>query len=170
MLAQFCTFRTFSVFWLMLIMLFFMTGIKWEEHSAEVISTDFTVIELFKSTNNIFLYFLSSTVLLTIAIVFKSKHFKLFLVLRRITILYWPYPIQDFIDYCCVTNISFFFMKKRSPEAYYLHATLPDQTDVTYKKINKVIQTGLNKNRSIFGDNIDDNQLMYIVYVDDIFE
>ena len=34
MLAQFCTFRTFSVFWLMLIMLFFMTGIKWEEHSA----------------------------------------------------------------------------------------------------------------------------------------
>jgi hypothetical protein len=61
-------------------------------------------------------------------------------------------------------------MKKRSPEAYYLHATLPDQTDVTYKKINKVIQTGLNKNRSIFGDTTDDNQLMYIVYVDDIFE
>jgi hypothetical protein len=28
-LAQFCTFRTFSVFWLMIIMLFFMTGLQW---------------------------------------------------------------------------------------------------------------------------------------------
>ena len=43
------------------------------------------------------------------------------------------YPFEDFVDYCNVTNISFFFMKKRSPEAFYIHATIPDRTEVTYK-------------------------------------
>lgn len=33
-LAEFCTYRTFSTFWLMLIMLFFMSGLQWQEHSA----------------------------------------------------------------------------------------------------------------------------------------
>lgn len=55
------------------------------------------------------------------------------LVLRRLSVIAWPYPFEDFVDYCNVTNISFFFMKKRSPEAFYIHATIPDRTEVTYK-------------------------------------
>jgi hypothetical protein len=109
-----------------------MSGINWEDHSAEVITTTLSSIQYFNPKNKIYLYFLSSSILLVIAIIFKSKYI-LIIVLRRITVLFWPYPFEDFVDYCSVTNISFFFMKKRSPEAYYIHASIPDKTEVTYK-------------------------------------
>jgi hypothetical protein len=32
-LAEFCTYRTFSVFWVMFVMLFFVTGLNWEQNS-----------------------------------------------------------------------------------------------------------------------------------------
>jgi hypothetical protein len=86
--------------------------------------------------------------------------------LRRLTVLFWPYPFEDFVDYCSVTNISFFFMKKRSPEAYYIHASIPDKTEVTYKEINHAVRRGLNKTRSIASElNQDGNLKMYILYV-----
>lgn len=93
-LAQFCTYRTFSVFWLMIVMLFFMIGVKWENHAAEVITTNLDNIQYFNAKNKIYLYFLSSSILLTISIVFKSIYFIIyFIVLRRLTVLCWPYPI-----------------------------------------------------------------------------
>ena len=91
--------------------------------------------------NRIFLYFLGCSILLAVGTTFK--------ILRRISVLFWPYPFEDFVDYCSVTNISFLFIKKRTPHAYYLHASLPDRTEATYKEINESIRKGLMKNRSI---------------------
>lgn len=65
-----------------------------------------------------------------------------------------------------MTNISFFFMKKHSAEAYYIHASIPDRTEVTYKEINEAIRRGLNKTRSVVKEHaFQENQRMYIVYV-----
>jgi hypothetical protein len=72
-LAEFCTYRTFSVFWLLLIMLFFMIGLKWEQHAGEVVHTKLDQIEYFHKKNPVLLYFLSSSILLVIAIAFKSN-------------------------------------------------------------------------------------------------
>ena len=72
-----------------------------------------------------------------------------FKILRRLSVLFWPYPFEDFADYCTVTNISFVFIKRRAPHAYYLHAALRDRTDVTYRQINDAIRRGLQKNRSV---------------------
>lgn len=73
-LAEFCTYRTFSVFWLLLVHLFFMIGVQWEDLSTETLSTDLDKVQYFHPTNRIYLYFLSSSILLLIAIVFKSKY------------------------------------------------------------------------------------------------
>ena len=55
------------------------------------------------------------------------------IVLRRLSVIQWPYPFEDFVDYCNVTNISFFFIKKKSSQAYYIHAAIQDRVEVTYK-------------------------------------
>lgn len=72
-LAEFCTYRTFSVFWILLVMLFFMIGLKWEQHAGEVVHTKLDQIEYFHKKNPVLLYFLSSSILLVIIIVFKSN-------------------------------------------------------------------------------------------------
>ena len=57
-------------------------------------------------------------------------------------------------------------MKKRSAQAHYIHASIPDRTEVTYKEINEAIRRGLNKNRSIANEVVfQDMQRMYTVYV-----
>ena len=86
-------------------------------------------------------YFIGCAVFLAVGLIFK--------ILRRISVLFWPYPFEDFADYCTVANISLLFVKRRSPHAYYLHASIPDRTEVTYKEINEAIRRGLKKNRSI---------------------
>lgn len=140
-LAEFYTYRTVSLFWMLAVLLFFTTGIDWEDLAAETTSTSSTYYETLTPINRILLYFLASSIFLAIGFVFK--------VLRRLSVLFWPYPFEDFVDYCTVTNISFVFIKKRAPHAYYLHAALPDRTDVTYREINDAIRRGLQKNRSV---------------------
>ena len=127
---------------MLVVLLFFLTGIEWSELAAETTSTSETFYETLIPINRILHYFLASSVFLAIGIIFK--------ILRRASVLCWPYPFEDFVDYCTVTNISFVFVRKRSPHAYYLHASLPDHTDVTYREINDAIRRGLSKqNRSV---------------------
>jgi hypothetical protein len=124
------------------ILMFFMNGVGWEKLAAETISTDSaTIYTTLTQQSRILLYFLSCAAFLAIGLIFK--------ILRRLSVLVWPYPFEDFVDYCSVTNISFLFVKRRSPHAFYLHAALPDRTEVTYKEINEAIRRGLQKNRSI---------------------
>lgn len=73
-LAQFSTHRTFSLFWILIVMLFFLTGLKWELHSREVADTNLSHIQYYHKKNKILLYFLSVSVLFAIAIVFKSNY------------------------------------------------------------------------------------------------
>ena len=57
-------------------------------------------------------------------------------------------------------------MRKRSPEAYYIHASIPDRTEVTYKEINEAIRRGLNKNRQIeAAHTFHDHLKMYNIYI-----
>ena len=90
-----------------------MVGLKWENNAAEVAHTDLNSIYYFNPKNRVFLYFMGGSILLVIGIIFKSNNIY-YLVLRRIVVIKWPYPFEDFIDYCNVTNISLFFMKKRT--------------------------------------------------------
>ena len=140
-LAEFYTYRTVSLFWMLAVLLFFMTGIGWEKLSAAATTASTSYYSALTPTNRLLLYFISCAVFLAIGIVFK--------LLRRVSVLFWPYPFEDFVDYCTITNISFVFVKRRAPHAYYLHAALPDRTDVTYKEINDSIRRGLQKNRSL---------------------
>jgi hypothetical protein len=90
----------------------------------------------------------------------------IFKILRRLSVLAWPYPFEDFVDYCSVTNISFLFVKRRTPHAFYLHASMPDRTEVTYKKINEAIRRGLKKTRSISNELPSlDSLKLYSVYL-----
>jgi hypothetical protein len=140
-LAEFYTYRTVSLFWMLAVVLFFMTGVGWEHLAAETTSTSAPYYETLTPQSRILLYFLAAAVFLAVGVVFK--------ILRRVSVLFWPYPFEDFVDYCTVTNISFVFIKRRMPHAYYLHAALPDHTDVTYREINEAIRRGLQKNRSL---------------------
>ncbi len=71
------------------------------------------------------------------------------------------------MDYCNVTNISFFFMRERSPETYYLHASIPNQIEVNFKNLNRTIRKGLNKSKS-FNEELPttDDLRLYTVYLD----
>lgn len=40
-------------------------------------------------------------------------------------------------------------MKKRSPEAFYIHADLLERTEVTFKELNNAVRSGLKKERSL---------------------
>jgi hypothetical protein len=81
-------------------------------------------------------------------------------------VLFWPYPFEDFADYCTVANISLYFVKRRSPHAYYLHASIPDRTEVGYREINESIRKGLQKNRSISNELSSlDSLKMYVIYL-----
>ena len=40
-------------------------------------------------------------------------------------------------------------MRPHLPQAYYLHAALPERAEVTFKEINEAIRRGLIKNRAI---------------------
>lgn len=76
-LAEFYTYRTISFFWMLIIMMFFMVGLKWQDHATEVTHIDLNFIYSFNPTNRVFLYFLGSTILLVIGIIFKSKYFNM---------------------------------------------------------------------------------------------
>jgi hypothetical protein len=57
-------------------------------------------------------------------------------------------------------------MKKRSPEAFYINACLPERTDVTFKELNNAVRKGLQKARSLENDlNQRDKLKIYIAYV-----
>jgi hypothetical protein len=118
-LAEFYTHRTVSVFWMLAIVLFFMTGANWEGLAAETASSTPTYPSL-TPTNRLLLYFLACAVFLAVGLVFK--------LLRRLSVLVWPYPFEDFADYCTIANISLLFVKRRAPQAYYLHASIPDRS------------------------------------------
>jgi hypothetical protein len=103
------------------------------------------------------LYFLACAVFLGVGLVFK--------ILRRLSVLVWPYPFEDFADYCTIANISLFFVKRRAPQAYYLHASIPDRSEVSYKEINEAIRRGLQKNRTITSELPADSLSMYSLYL-----
>ena len=88
-----------------------------------------------------------------------------FKILRRLSVLVWPYPFEDFADYCTIANISLFFVKRRAPQAYYLHASIPDRSEVSYKEINEAIRRGLQKNRTITTELPADSLSMYSIYL-----
>lgn len=100
-------------------LLFFMTGVGWERKADESATTSSSLKSL-TPVNRILLYFVSCAVFLAVGIIFK--------ILRRISVLFWPYPFEDFADYCTIANISLFFVKRRAPHAYYLHASIPDRS------------------------------------------
>jgi hypothetical protein len=101
------------------VVLFFMTGAGWEKLAAESASISATYKSL-TPINRIFLYFLACAVFLAVGFIFK--------LLRRLSVLVWPYPFEDFADYCTIANISLLFVKRRAPQAYYLHASIPDRS------------------------------------------
>ena len=72
-LAEFYTHRTISVFYMLLIVMFFMVGLSWEDHAAEVTHTTLSNINNFNPTNRMFLYFLGCGIFLAVGIIFKSK-------------------------------------------------------------------------------------------------
>lgn len=123
-LAEFYTHRTISLFWMLAVLLFFMNGVGWQELAAETASTQPADSSL-TPINRILLYFISGAVFLAVGLIFK--------ILRRLSVLVWPYPFEDFADYCTIANISLFFVKRRAPQAYYLHASIPDRSEVSYK-------------------------------------
>lgn len=58
-------------------------------------------------------------------------------------------------------------MRKRSPEAFYIHSCLSERTDVNFKELNNAVRKGLEKNRSLFENDLNhkDRLQLFIVYV-----
>ena len=71
-LAEFYTHRTISIFWMLLVVMFFLVGLSWENHAAEVTHTDLASIFYFNPVNRVLLYFLGSAIFIVVGIVFKS--------------------------------------------------------------------------------------------------
>ena len=55
--------------------MFFLVGLEWEKHGAEITHTDITAIYSFYPRNRVHLYFLGCAVFLAVGFVFKSKIF-----------------------------------------------------------------------------------------------
>lgn len=72
-LAEFYTHRTISIFWLLLVVMFFLVGLGWESHAAEVTHTTLSSIYYFNPISRIMLYFLGSSIFIVVGIVFKSN-------------------------------------------------------------------------------------------------
>jgi len=60
---------------MLLVLLFFLVGLNWQDHASEVSHINLSSIYYFNPINRVNLYFLGSSILLTIGIVFKSKFF-----------------------------------------------------------------------------------------------
>lgn len=114
---------------MLFVVMFFTNGVGWEKLAASTATTEvLDIYETLSPRNRVFNYFLGCAVFIAVGVVFK--------ILRRLSVMFWPYPFEDFVDYCTVCNISFMFMKKNLPQAFYLHAALPERSEVTYKEIN----------------------------------
>lgn len=73
-LAEFYTHRTISIFWMLIVVLFFLIGVNWWKNAAETTSTDLGNIYEFNPKNRVLMYFLSCAIFLAVGIVFKSMH------------------------------------------------------------------------------------------------
>lgn len=74
-LAEFYTHRTISFFWMLLCLMFFLVGLGWQSHAAEVMHTNLSSIYYFNPWNRVFLYFLGGSIFLIIGIIFKSNKY-----------------------------------------------------------------------------------------------
>lgn len=83
-------------------------------------------------------------------------------------VIWWPYPFEDFLDYCYLANVSFFFCKKNAPIGYYLYATNAERSEVSLKQLNDMIVKGnRSKKRNFIGDAIAESEdcQTYLVYL-----
>lgn len=120
--------RHFKVEFLYLIYGFFMIGLKWERLAAIIPTMTTDVLEgiptspVLKFFLGIFLFFIISLILYCNS--FLSLFLILFLVLRKLIVLRYPTPIQNFTDLCSIANVSLMVFDKQF-HGYYLHGMSP---------------------------------------------
>ena len=121
--------RHFKVELLYIIFGFFSIGLKWEKLNA-IIPTMTTQVDSGVPTSYILKYFIDVFLLFVISmIIYGSLFLKiLFLIfhkgLRKLIVLRFPTPVQEFTDLCSIDNISIIVFDKQF-HGYYLHGMAP---------------------------------------------
>ena len=155
-LAEFFTFTTVSFGWIMIWALFFLVGISWENTARS--NTTLLSWTVFSDMNQIMLYFISTSVLFAVGVVFK--------ILRKILSTWWPHPFDDFADLCCLANISVYFPLRNTPVGFYIHGNNASGSEISLMNLNDAIIKGkLRKTNSLFNPGVqNDEPNTFILY------
>jgi len=107
--------RHFRVEFLYLIYGFFMIGLKWERLAAIIPTMTTNVLEGIP-TSPVLKFFLGIFLLFVISIILYG--------LRKLIVLRFPTPVQEFTDLCSIANVSLMVFDKEF-HGYYVHGMSP---------------------------------------------
>lgn len=106
--------RLYSVEVTLLFVGLFLEGLKWSNLKYMVPSTQ--VKDVTGTENVVLSYFINSFLYLVIAL---GQIY-----LRRLVRIWWSLPAEDFVDLCCLSNISIFIFDE-ALHGYYIHGKNP---------------------------------------------
>lgn len=155
-LSEFFTFRTISFGWILVITTFFLVGFGWENEGR--VSTAFGSWSLFTTMSEILLFFICCSVMFLVGIIMK--------ILRRVVFTWWPHPFDDFVDFCCLANISVYFPNRNSPTGFYIHGNNVNGSEITLMELNDAILKGnLRKTNSLFNPGLSSSEAnTFLIY------
>lgn len=103
--------------------IFFLDGLSWINLSYQIPNISNIQSDSTSTQNNVLAYFIITFIFFIIAIIQYSKYF-LILVLRYLVKTWNPLPHEDFIDLCCLSNISLVIFD-HPLHGYYIHGMNP---------------------------------------------
>lgn len=106
--------RLYSIEITLLFVGLFLEGLDWVNLKYMVPST--AVSDVSGTENIVLSYFINSFLYLAIAL---GQIY-----LRRLVKIWWSLPAEDFVDLCCLSNISIFILDD-SLHGYYIHGRNP---------------------------------------------
>lgn len=68
---------------------------------------------------------------------------------------WWPHPFDDFVDLCCLANISVYFPRRNTSTGYYIHGNNASGSEITLFELNNAILKGqLRKTNSLWNPGV----------------
>lgn len=92
----------------------FLEGLDWSNLKYMIPNSSVTAIS--SVSNPVLAYFIASFLLITISL---GQ-----IVIRKLLKIWWPLPEEEFIDLCCLSNLSIFIFD-HGIHGYYIHGMSP---------------------------------------------
>lgn len=92
----------------------FLEGLQWSNLKYMIPNSQVDILS--SVTNPVLAYFIISFLLITISL--------LQVVIRKLLKIWWPLPEEEFMDLCCISNLSIFIFDQ-GIHGYYIHGMSP---------------------------------------------